>query len=358
MVSKMKFEPIERITQIDAKRLGLQLDIENDWPVTSTAIMKTNELVITGDNDGYMCIENNRISPSCMMDISKMIGYPHTFVMSMPMNIRLQIIAECIERFRNDRDRQVQFVARGKRIVSFCNGRRPILNDIDILAQCFEFLYDAFGDRIKIDHIDIGDELLVRFVTPFAGRVTPAEGDVLQAYVEVRYSFSGGLSVSLFVKRLICTNGMTANEKLFSWRSGDISQSEQLEWLAVTCGEVLGTFPDLIERAKIMSSTLVRQGADVDVMRTALMARLTAMEIPRKYHETVYNNWLEEPGNTEWDMLNAVTRAGTHSPDIPDNVKSTLCRSGGQWVASFNFTNARLSLPLAKSIGAEILDES
>lgn len=80
------------------------------------------------------------------------------------------------------------------------------------------------------------------------------------------------------------------------------------------------------------------------------------MGLPQRYWPALLAAFDEEPGDTEWDMLNAFTRLGTHN-----NLGSTsrnVQRAAGDWVGNFEMVTARLPRPMAQAVGAEILAAS
>ena len=81
------------------------------------------------------------------------------------------------------------------------------------------------------------------------------------------------------------------------------------------------------------------------------------MRLPRRFHNALLEAFHEEPGDTYWSVLNAITRLGTHG-DLPENLRHNTLQSAGEWTRRFEIVHARLPLPTAVSVGAQIISEN
>ena len=217
----------------------------------------------------------------------------------------------------------------------------------------YQKLMEWYSD-IDIDTAEHGEGwALLRMLTPVAYEVTPAVGDILRMGVEVRQQYGETISVSLFTKRLACLNGMLSNKTEFSWkqRLNDAGAAEfQALWLQEGIVKVVCSYTHLIEKAKLMAETYFEGDPS-----SALKERATAMGLPKKYVPHIITAFEEEPGNSEWHLLNAFSRFATHSGIEPETSRDIML-SSGDWAEHFEMCSARLPRPLAVSVGARILE--
>jgi hypothetical protein len=78
-----------------------------------------------------------------------------------------------------------------------------------------------------------------------------------------------------------------------------------------------------------------------------------AMKFPVRYIGRVIDAYNEEPNPTQWGLLNAFTRVGTHTMhgDAQRNTLSTA----GTWVTEFDTVTCKLPRPVAVYLGAELI---
>ncbi len=72
-------------------------------------------------------------------------------------------------------------------------------------------------------------------------------------------------------------------------------------------------------------------------------------------HQAIAAAYDEEPGNTEWHLVNALTRVATHSADVSPNRQRLLQNIAGEFTRDFSLVDARLPNSVALRVGARIL---
>lgn len=81
------------------------------------------------------------------------------------------------------------------------------------------------------------------------------------------------------------------------------------------------------------------------------------MRVPRRFDERLVTAFRQEPGRSEWHMLNAFTWLATHG-GLPEANSAAIQRAAGSWTEGFDVVTARLPRPMAMQVGAHILEEA
>jgi hypothetical protein len=177
--------------------------------------------------------------------------------------------------------------------------------------------------------------------------------DILAMGVQVRHEFRDGLSVELYVKRLLCFNRAFSSHRAYSWRrQDDRSEASQLHWLEDVLGELPERFEGFVEHAQMMAGEKFEGHA-----RTALQATARAMNLPKNHLPGLFAAFDQEPGDTQWHLMNAITRYATHAQKLAPGIARDLCRAAGEWCEGFDVVTARLPRPIANRVGAQIIEE-
>ena len=287
-----------------------------------------------------------------LRELGRMVGFKVDFVdkLSDDPTLASGIVNHMIGKYR---PQLMMFAGDGERVRDVCPGWRETtshaevcqqvwntmtsLNDTAVLKTC---RIASDGHLEMIVTVDLGD-----------GQVTPKAGDYLKAGVRVTHRYGTEINVGLYVERLICENGLTSSTTNYSWTArGAGSSQSQLDHLIAEIGVCMGKFEALKDNARKMAEAKV--AGDVEQI---LKERMRQMAIPARYYKEVLEMFQAEPGDTEWDMLNAITRFATHYSGLSRNLREALMEGSGLWVRDFDIVSARLPRSIASRVGAEII---
>ncbi len=247
--------------------------------------------------------------------------------------------------------REVSVVIENERIANIVHGGRGIPPYREVAQTTYDTLKSVYGEKVDILETRQGDgEMNLRFVTGVEKPVTRKKGDILQMGVQVHQDYGHDLSLALYVNRLICTNGMTAENQEFTWRvRGEISIEHQLAWLATGVSKVVGAFDQIVAHAKQMAEIPVN-GENIP----AILERYArSMKFPVRYLGRVIEAYNQEPDPTQWGILNAFTRVATHG--LSGALQQNILAATGTWTQEFDMVDVRLPRPVATSLGAELI---
>ena len=207
------------------------------------------------------------------------------------------------------------------------------------------------GENLTIKEAALENGVMrLLILTPQVMPVTPALGDTLQRGIMFESDYGGTMKLGLWADRLVCLNGMRRESTDWKWmKRNDATPERQLDWIRAA---ILGTeaeFEEMVENAVTMAATEI----DGDP-REVLVQRANAMRIPKRYHNNLLRAFDQEPGTTEWHILNAITYMATHDNDIPVNNKRAFQLGAGNYTSNFRMVTAELPQSIAAKVGARI----
>lgn len=303
-------------------------------------------LTAQGEDYGLLNREASR-------SLGRMIGYKVDFIDKISGNpeLALGVVNHMIQDYR---PQVMMFAGDNLEIRDVCPGWRDVASHAEICQSVYNTMKSRYQD-VHIEKCEIsknGDlEFIVTVDTP-NGQVTPQEGDYLQGGVRVTHRYGTEVKVGLFVKRLVCTNGLTASTTSYGWTSrGAGSIQSQIAYIEMQTIESLGRFESLVENARKMSTTIVE--GDINQV---IKERLKQMGVPMNNLSGIIEAYTQEPGNTEWHILNAITRFATHTMGLGRNMREVLMEGSGDWVHQFDVVKARIPRNIANRIGAQIIE--
>lgn len=290
------------------------------------------------------------ITPSGLVELGRAVQFPPDFVSSLPHELAAQVINTIFSQRASNQSMQM-LVEHGT-IVGIVKDRRPVLSAADACEVALETLAESYGNEVEVEEaiLESGAAHL-RLKLPLAEPITPKEGDVLQGGVVCLFNPGQLKKIGNYEKRLICTNGMTTTGEKFTWSRKDeeISLEAQMDWIRENVMVAANEFHRVVERARHMATIVVENPEQ------ALRDRLRAMRINKRWFEQIEACFAEEPGDTEWHLLNAITRFASHHPGLDLTQRNALQSGCGDWCASFDMVEARLPRPIAIRVGAEII---
>lgn len=274
--------------------------------------------------------------------------FPGEFIQKLSPATAAQVINE---RLQAQKDREISLVFESGQLVNQMPGYRGVASYADVAQTAHNALRTVYGDAVELGEARQGDgQMLLRLLTGISEPVTPKRGDVLQMGIQIEHNYGLGIQTSLYVNRLVCLNGMTAESKEYSWRSRNEGTIEhQLAWLTVQLGEVVGAYNGIVQRARLMAETPITGDPEKALQEYARAMRFSPRMLPH-----LLDAYREEPDATQWGLLNAFTRVATHT--LHGSARRAFQAASGQWTQDFDMVTARLPRPVAVNTGAEIIE--
>lgn len=209
-----------------------------------------------------------------------------------------------------------------------------------------------FVEEPRIQFNSETHEITVKGWTSLNKHITSLVGDTLRFGYSAKYRPGFSAKITFVSERLICLNGMTATQENFSWKTKFLAtKMDQLAWMNMNILGIIQEIPKFTAKAQEMAETLIENDPE-----EALLARLKSAGIAERQHDSVLSAFREEPGNSEWHLLNAITRYASHS-GLEESKQENLFAIAGNWVKDYDRVTARLPRKIAEQVGAEIIRE-
>jgi hypothetical protein len=225
-------------------------------------------------------------------------------------------VAELLmDSFLGDSEGQIQIITGTDKeskepvITSLISPDIAVLPDLDIYDACVG-LSEVTGTRLD-SLIEVSNGHVMRFVTDREEDVRPGVGDTIQSGFEVFNSPKGHgpCSVSSYIKRLVCLNGMTRTESKVTARMMTKDKDTILQNIRDGILVAVGRFEE--DLAGIINLVGQEVTAPEDMIRSIGQN----FGIPKRDVDGAIGMLNEEPdiANTMWGVLNSMTRWANNS---------------------------------------------
>jgi hypothetical protein len=273
--------------------------------------------------------------------------FPVDFVTKLTPDLQVAIMNDRVSSLPK---KDMSVVVRDGAAVNLMPRWRDIVNPAEMAQTAYNAMA-SLGDTSVMSASFNGESMQVRLITEEATAVTEVEGDALRFGIELIYKPSEIIEVNLYNTRIRCDNQFVSSNQAYGWSQRNIGTADaQMSWVGVGITTALEQRQEIVNRARTMAGTQI-QGDP----RDALRERVRALGLNR-YYNRILEAFEQEPGTTEWAMLNALTRFATHDEELGQSVRNRIQRGSGGWVENFDLVNARLPRQLAMRAGAEILN--
>lgn len=348
-------------TALDMPPIAINRELPwGEWPTPEVHSTAINQLRVRANDGGTLYLgtedgsdEANRTilgvaSRRGLQELSWKVGFDSEFVLD---KLTPALAAEVINhRISAHREAEVGVIVEGDRFSAFLPSMRELLTYGETAQSAYDTMNSVFGNVLVDGAWQTERGMRVRLMTDLQQPITRRVGDVLQMGLEVRQDYGESIEVELYMKRLVCLNGMTANRSAFSWQNRlEGSRNHQRLWLSNGIAEALGAYDTLVERSRLMAQTRFEGEPE-----SALRERARAMNFPLRHMPALMAAFEEEPGHSEWELANAFTRVATHA-GLPDGLGRRVQENVGVWTQGFDLCTARLPRPLAMRVGAQII---
>lgn len=276
------------------------------------------------------------------------VTFPVDFVNKLTPPLKCAVVNE---RVLAAKDRELSLIVEQGDVTNILSGWRGVAPYREVAQTAYNTLRDVYGDaEVEGTPRREHEGMSIRLMTPMEEPITRKKGDILKMGIDVNQKYGTTINVALYVKRLICLNGMTANSTAFEWTIKQAGTVEhQLSWLKMAMADALSAYENLVERSRIMADTPIHGDPHL-----VLEEHARAMRLPKNLYGQLHSMFDEEPEATEWGMLNAFTRLATHG-GIGEVASRNLMAGAGSWTSDFDLVTCRLPRPMAVAAGAEIV---
>jgi hypothetical protein len=280
-------------------------------------------------------------------------GFPVDFVEKLTADLRAPVISN---RLRHAEYHDFNFIRdeQNNRLTNLMPSWRQPLP----YASAAQFVYNRLCDahtNVEVDEAECsGGTMSARFTTNLEKPITPKLGDTLKFGIQLNHDYGKTIEINVYAQRLVCLNGMTSSRKQFKWSHRTMGTPEnQLSFLDDGIGQCAAAFNQMVDRSKTMSETTF-EGDAHDV----LQERAKALGISPRLNHRIFAAFDEEPGDSEWHIVNAFTRVATHDLSINERQRRQLMMVAGEYTRQFEMVDAHLPAFLAQKIGAAVFNRN
>jgi hypothetical protein len=207
--------------------------------------------------------------------------------------------------------------------VALSDATLAVLPGVEVLNAVLEAAStDSNREVLDVAHFGLNGGISLSLVSP-AIRAEPRVGDIVSGGIDVYHHDTGsrGCQVSSYLYRLVCRNGLLVpvcehKEDLRIRRGGPETRDSVLRRVRHVAGLA---WADLQAKLAVLKQ-LVDEPVDDPAVVLERIARDTGLNPSRKFiHELLAALSADEagPGRTVYDMMNAISRVGTHSASRP-----------------------------------------
>jgi hypothetical protein len=335
-------EPIAYSAQ--TRQLSVSPLVKEDKPTGELNLFRS---VQTGE-DGPITQELLGLAGSTFMQqFAWALKFPKEFVEKLSPEIKSLVIND---RIMKAEPQSNQIVVHEGVVANITPGWRNMAP----FSQIAQAVYNATlntDTELTIDKFEWnGSGLRMDIMTNRREVITPKLGDELQFGIRLIYLPGNDIEVSLLNRRLVCLNGMTSVEAQYSWKErGTRTIEDQIQFVGNAAVSAMDRIEAFVVRAQTMASTAI-EGNIADLIRE----RARAMGIAVRHVPAIIAAWELEPDMTEWGIVNAFTRFGTHDQNIGRTVGEKIQRDAASFTNSFEMVNADLPRTVARRVGAHI----
>ncbi|MCK5681339.1 DUF932 domain-containing protein [bacterium] len=280
-----------------------------------------DEFVPVGDIsfDGLKSVniagESFQMRTTAQREISNRLGVPYSYIRKCPEDVQAYNLNHWIEKEKNDK---LFFRFDNDEVRAVFTPRYKPMDNVAVMDRLdnLGFKHDA-----KVQY-SLDDSFMMLNIPDAGGEFTLVGKDKMRPGISIGNSEVGiaSLSISAFILRLICTNGL-------------ISKTDMSSAYRHVSSTVLDKFPEVMAQ---LSGELVKQKQQ---LQFSLESRVdnpesTMLEFNRQFQlnqverDAVEWGWIFEAGDTMFSVVNAYTKAAQYDGLAADSVHR-LQRVGG-----------------------------
>ncbi|BEQ13852.1 DUF932 domain-containing protein [Desulfoferula mesophila] len=232
--------------------------------------------------------------------VAARLGIPHPYLERCPADLQAEQLNYWLREERNE-----EFFVRfdGADVRAVFTPRYTPADNLEVLSRLVEI---GVGTETKVQ-VALDKEFMSLSI-PDQNRTFEVKGDRLTPGISVSNSEVGlaSLSVKAFFLRLVCTNGLIAKTEVSS--SYRHVSARILEELPQALGQVQGELDSSRDKMRISMSSPVSDP------EATLRSFNRQFQLSQREQKAVAWGFVQEPGKTMWEIIQAYTFGSKHSP--------------------------------------------
>lgn len=269
--------------------------------------------------------------------IARLPGGSETLAERWPLNI----VVDALNFFFDNREGDFKMLVDASgQVRQFVKPSALLFNPVQVL----DAMADAMGRHGGKEHVVVKDFTHSLEETRFSV-IVPA--GMSERFIEARPGdttvgglfFKGSLlgrgnpELSIFTDRVVCSNGMVQRAGSTRFRAGNADEGAEgpmermIEWLTSSCEHLTGS-PMSEEFARIQH--LTTHTVDDEHLPATLADLFARFTVPAQLQAMVHEALAEEADGTMYGIVQAITRAAQHGPNLTDAQRYTLMERAGE----------------------------
>ena len=348
------------------------------WPASETVECGFDKLRVDVVDERLTLViptyEPKPLNGAIFKEMGYIAGFPHEFINKLSPHLAANVMNE---RLAQAPKKPVCVIGEGGEWISLADTQREFLPARDLAATVYGALVNTFGDDVAWDdelpnepHYRAG-VLQMRFTTPEREEVrhmiAPGThrflangGDILQMGVHIRCQYPYPMTLALYVKRLVCVNGLIVGAEDCLWRGDQRTVEGQRAWIRERIDGLKPVFQGVALQASAMAHRALPEGALIpDLLANFARANgIQARLVPLAVRAWERQNEEEGEMRNEWGLANAFTRAlrdAQGDARFPQDLRFGMMARMGEAVRGDELVMARLRRRDAERVRAEII---
>jgi len=290
---RLSERPEPRLGELRERLAGLH-DVQRD------VVVNTRELAMAPDTGALMVGGNERLSlrDHAFSQIATRLQIPAPYLRRCEPELR----SRNVNRWLREEDRDVLLRVEGEEVRAVLSAGYRTVNHLDILG----WLESRLGADTPVRYELTESYLDMQVIGRHESGLSHADRDALHRGLHLRNSEVGlaRISISALVFRTICLNGLVMNSGRWAYQRRHVGKAE-------LAGEVREAFDRGIDLAGQAATAFAgTRGVMVREPEQALERIVSRYELIDDEGEAVKRAYRCEPGETLFNVINALTRAG------------------------------------------------
>lgn len=285
-------------------------------------LIPVNDVQFIGLDRVNIAGEEHRMKPAAQRGISYRLGIPYQYLQKCDPLLQAVNLNEWMQKERNEK---LFFRFDGDEIRAAFTPRYTPIDHLQVLDRLSE---NGYNDQTPVQY-SLDDEFFLLNIPDRTKSFQVKPGDRMEPGISLGNSEVGlsSLTISAFVLRLVCTNG------LISKTSIDSSYRH-------VSHRILNEFPQVLNQVsmeldKQRNQWAISTESQVDNPEHTIHSFNRQFNLNKTEEEAVTWAWSHESGNTMFQIVNAYTKAAQF-PKLPTESEYRLQKVGGSILSMLN----------------------
>jgi len=259
--------------------------------------------------------EKHQMRMTAQREIANRLGVPYSYLKRCPDDVQAYNLNHWIEKEKND---ELFFRFAGDEVRAVFTPRYVPVDNVAVMEKLIEL---GFAPDAEVQ-CQLDDEFMMLNIPDAGGEFVLEGRDRMKPGISIGNSEVGiaSLSISAFILRLVCTNGIISKTDMSSaYRHVSTTILEKFP-------EVMGSLSNqiVIQKRQLKFSL----ESKVDNPEGTMLAFNRQFQLNQKERDAVEWGWVFEAGNTMFNIINAYTKAAQYKELAAESVHR-LQRVGG-----------------------------